>query len=297
MSFYDYQALELAAAQSFKKEHTEYETFRDITYHWTESTTTKENITLHYNKLAEGDDYTDGVFEDKTVENRECWLAVKKIEGALIAKLTVNATVVETENIVDGSDNFQHKQTVTTTVTQEVFYVTTATKETETLNVVAHYESTKVNDAAPVVTKRYEEAADLTGLTTLIQGYALNYANTSVVRKFFSYAELLLYPGYNTNLTKTGNQVKYSYSYAVTEINTNLSWEKVEVAGCALYENNKVVKAEVSNKQTTETTSEVLNYSLTLTNSATIEALDLDGYTEIEGIIQLYRNSSQNIIN
>lgn len=296
MSFYDYQTLEISAAQSFKNEHTEYDTFRDVTYHWTESSTAKENINLYYNKVSEGDDYTYGVFENKTVENRECWLAVKKTDGSLVAKLTVNTNKVETNNAQDVSNNNQHGEFVTTTVTQEVFYITTATKETDTLNVVSHYKSIKVNDADAVVTKKYEEVTDIAGLTPLIKSYALSYANTSVARNFFSYAELLLYPGYNTNLTKTGNQVKYSFGYNIAEIKTNLNWEKVEVAGIVLYENNKVVKAEISNKQTTENTSEILNYSLTLTNSATTEALDLDGYTETEGIIELYRNSSQSII-
>lgn len=295
MSFQDYQALELSAAQSFKNEHTEYETFGDVTYLGAGSTTTKNSVMLHYNQSADDDDYIDGVFEDKTVENYEYSLAIKKIDGALVAKLTNNVTVVEMENIVDEEDNFQHKQLTTTTVTQEVFYITTVTEEENTLNVVAYYKSTKVNDAAAVVTKNYE-TLNFAGLTDLIQNYALIYANARVARYFFEYAELLLYPGYYTTLTKTGNQVKYSYSYTYVDISANLSWGKSEVAGTVLFENNKVSKAESSMTNISEDSSVVSTSSLTIVNSATVEALDLDGYVETEGTINNYKNSSQSII-
>nr|MBO4517428.1 hypothetical protein [Clostridia bacterium] len=297
ISFDEYQTLEVAAITAFKKGHTDYENFSDITYHWTESSTEKENITLHYNKSADGEDYTDGVFENKTVENRECWLAIKKADGSLIAKLTVNTTTVETDNIEDADDNYQYKQIITTTITQEIFAVTTATKETDTLNVVAHYKLTKVNDADPVITKEYQEVENLAGLTSLITGYALQYANASVVRNFFAYTELLIYPFYNTSLTKTGNQVKYSFGYHFTDINTSLKWEKNELSGTVIYKNNEILKSEIKTTETTENKTVVASYYLDFANSATIETFDLDGYTEKSEIIELYRDSSQTLIN
>ena len=296
MSFSEFQDFQIAAAKSFRQGHTSFESFSDITYHWTQSSTVKENVTFDYNQVAEGDNYTTGTFEDKTVINADCSLAVKKAQDSLVAKLTRNTTVVETEHIVDDADNFQHKEVTTTTVTQEVYYVTQATLGTETLNVVSYYKSTKINDDDAVITKQYQEVDDVASLTTLIQGYALNYANTTIARNFFGYAELLMYPGYNAKLVKEGNRVTLSCSFVYAEINASLNSEKAENTFNIVFENGNVHKYNTTSKTTEENSSEDVSYAFDYVNSASIEALDLDGYTSASGIIYNYQNYCQSHI-
>lgn len=296
MSVNEYQDFQIAAAQSFKEGHTDFETFRDITYHWTESVTEKEKVQVSYNQIAEGEDYTTGTFENKTVTNVETWLAVKKTNDSLVAKLTVNTTVVQTTHAQNAINNNQLGVFTDTTVTQEVYYVTPATLGTETLNVVAYYKSQIVNDEDAVITKKYEQVATADILTEKIQGYALQCANTTIVKNFFSYAEILMYPGYNGKLVKEGNRVTLSGSYVFSEVNTNLDWGKSEMSVKIVYENGKVLKSQIINKSTTEDASEDISYAFDYVNSASIEALDLDGYTSASGIINNYQNYCQSHI-
>lgn len=292
MSFSEFQEFKIAAAESFKQGHTSFESFSDITYHWTQSSTVKQNVTFDYNQVAEGDNYTTGTFEDKSVMNADCYLAVKKTQDSLVAKLTFSTTVVETEHIVDGADNYQHKEVTTTTVTQEVYYVTQATLGTETLNVVSYYKSTKINDDDAVITKQYQQVDAVDGLS-YIEDYALANANKNIVQTFFGYDEMLMYPGYNGKIVKEGNRVTFSGSYIFVAIDNELDWEKNDYSVKCVFENGKVYKYNFAIKTAAEDSSVVSSNAFDYTNSANIEALDLDGYTTSSSIINSFRNACE----
>ena len=293
MSFSEFQDFQIAAAKSFRQGHTSFESFSDITYHWTQSSTVKENVTFDYNQVAEGDNYTTGTFEDKTVINADCSLAVKKAQDSLVAKLTRNTTVVETEHIVDDADNFQHKEVTTTTVTQEVYYVTQATLGTETLNVVSYYKSTKINDADAVITKQYQQVDGADDLSFILKDSALANANKIIANTFFGYDEILMYPGYNGKVVKEGNRVILSGSYIFAEIGNDLNWGKSDYSVKCVFENGKVYKYNFTIKSTAEDSSYVSSNAFDYTNSANIEALDLDGYTSSPSIIDSFRSACE----
>ena len=272
-----------AAANDMYSKHTEFETFEDITYHWTEHTIETETFELDYKNAATDEETTHGTFTDRTETNAQYYVAIKKTAERLLAKYSVTKTTVSTTNDVDA-DSVLQTETVTT-LDRETVTLAPFTAGAETKYGSLYESSHKVGAADAVVTKNYYTYSNTNTLATKVNDYFVKKANDLLEEAFF-YASI--YRAYYNMGTATRDGNKVTVANTMNIVSTNSDYGSVmnyQVDAKAYFVNNKVDSAKMVGKSESATSTSWQEVSFDYANSATIEVVEGDvtsvenGYT------------------
>lgn len=261
-----------AAANDIYSKHTEFETFEDITYHWTEHTVETTNVELDYKNAVADEETTQGTFVNRTETTAEYWVAIKKDAERLIAKYTMSKTTVATTNEVDLDEVLQTE--TETTLDSETVTLAPFTIGTETVYGSLYERSTKVGDEDAVITKNYYTYSNEDSFADKVRDKFINEINERVGDAFFMYGVYRAY--YNMgSATKDGNKVVCGNDMQLSSAQYGNA-VMYQVESRAYFVNRKIDSAKTTIKTKTETSTSLQEVKFDYTNSATIDVVQGD---------------------
>lgn len=282
LSFKEYNLLVKSAATDFYSAHTEYETFQNITYRWTEHEVNKENVTMEYKENATDEEMVSGTFLNHTVTDATYAVAVKKGDGKLIGQLTVNSTTTTDTYDIKEDDTLDH--IVSTTVESKTYRLLTVAGESSEYYLI-YESSTKTDEEDAAIEKKYKTLTQPSDYDNLMDGYMVKQPNKIIKNAFFDFSELfIIYSSFMT-VEKNGNRVSLSFGYEeMPEIAVGTGSYDISIVNMLqkiVFENGKIFKSEVSSKQSSKDFEFEKSIVFDFVNVATVDdSVDFTDFTE-----------------